>query len=429
MQRVVINGYTSEFKLVEAGVPQGSILGPLLFLIYINDIVRELNCNVRLFADDTSLYIVVENPVTAANLLNNNLRRVHSWAGIWLVDFNASKTESMLLTRKRNRPIHPNLIMDNTILKEVVTHKHLGLIFSQNCGWQAHIEDILKKAWQRINIIRAFKFKLDRASLERMYISFVRPVLEYGGPIWDNCSKEDKSKIESVQIEAMRIVTGATKLCSIAKLYDDTGWETLQRRCYKQKLLIFYKMVHGLGPAYLNNLVPPLVQKHSRYLLRNARNISTLQCNSNLFYNSFLPSSIRDWNSLSDEIRNSQTFSIFKSKLNADGVKPPSYHNHGLRTLQIYHARLRLDCSSLNSHLHKKNIVESPLCICGDAETTKHYLLHCPQYHVPRNQVLNDYLHMPIKTLLKGDPHLSVEENENIFNAVQTFIARTGRFT
>ena len=210
MQRVVINGYTSEFKLVEAGVPQGSILGPLLFLIYINDIVRELDCNVRLFADDTSLYIVVENPVTAANLLNNNLGRVHSWAGIWLVDFNASKTESMLLTRKRNVPFHPNLIMDNTILKEVVTHKHLGLIFSQNCGWQAHIEDIVKKAWQRINIIRAFKFKLDRASLERMYISFVRPVLEYGGPIWDNCSKEDKSKIESVQIEAMRIVTGAT---------------------------------------------------------------------------------------------------------------------------------------------------------------------------------------------------------------------------
>ena len=311
MQRVVINGYTSEFKLVEAGVPQGSILGPLLFLIYINDIVRELGCNVRLFADDTSLYIVVENPVTAANLLNNNLGRVHSWAGIWLVDFNASKTESMLLTRKRNRPIYPNLIMDNTILKEVVTHKHLGLIFSQNCGWQAHIEDIVKKAWQRINIIRAFKFKLDRASLERMYISFVRPVLEYGGPIWDNCSKEDKSKIESVQIEAMRIVTGATKLCSIAKLYDDTGWETLQRRRYRQKLLIFYKMLHGLGPAYLNNLVPPLVQQHSRYLLRNARNISTLQCNSNLFYNSFLPSSIRDWNSLSDEIRNSQTFSIF----------------------------------------------------------------------------------------------------------------------
>ena len=89
-QRVVINGCTVEFKLVAAGVPQGSIFGLLLFLIYINDIVRELNCNVRLFADDTSLFIVVENPVPAVNILNNNLGRIHSWACDWLVDFNPS---------------------------------------------------------------------------------------------------------------------------------------------------------------------------------------------------------------------------------------------------------------------------------------------------------------------------------------------------
>ena len=75
------------------------------------------------------MYTVVENPVTAANLLNNNRGPVHSLAGVWLVDFNASKTESMLLTRKRNKPIHPDLIMDNTILKEVETHTHLCLIF------------------------------------------------------------------------------------------------------------------------------------------------------------------------------------------------------------------------------------------------------------------------------------------------------------
>ena len=130
-QRVVINGNASEFKLVEAGVPQGSILGPLLFLVYINDIVRELDCNVRLFADDTSLYIVVENPLHA---LNNNLGRIYKWAGVWLVDFNATKTKFMLLTRKRIQIVHPDLIMDNTILREVDTHNHLGLIFSQDCG-------------------------------------------------------------------------------------------------------------------------------------------------------------------------------------------------------------------------------------------------------------------------------------------------------
>ena len=110
-----------------------------------------------------------------------------------------------------------------------------------------------------------------------MYISFVRPVLEYGGPIWDNCNKEEKSKLESVQTEAMRIVTGATKLCSIEKVYKDTGLETLQTRRNKHKLQIFYKMGNRIGPNYLNNLVPPLVQDNSRYSLRNARNVSTIR--------------------------------------------------------------------------------------------------------------------------------------------------------
>ena len=169
-------------------------------------------------------------------------------------------------------------------------------------------------------------------------------------------------------------------------------------------------MVHGLAPSYLNNLVPPLVQKNSQYSLRNARNMQTLQCNTNLFYNSFLPSAIRGWNNLSDDLRKSPSFSVFKSKLYAERNKPPSYHNHGLRTLQVYHTRLRLECSSLNSHFYKKKIVESPQCSCGAAETSKHYLLNCPNYTILRNQVLNNYLHMPIKTLLSGDPQLSGEE-------------------
>ena len=97
----------------------------------------------------------------------------------------------------------------------VDSHKHLGLIFSNDCSCNTHIEEITKKAWQRINILRAFNYKLDSNSLERMYSSFIRPVLEYGGTIRDNCTIEDKSRIASIQIEAITIVTGATKLCSI----------------------------------------------------------------------------------------------------------------------------------------------------------------------------------------------------------------------
>ena len=89
-QRVVINGQASKWAYVQAGVPQGSILGPLLFLIYINDIVNELRASVRLFADDTSLYIIVDTPNSAALVLNNDLRYITAWAAEWLVDFNAS---------------------------------------------------------------------------------------------------------------------------------------------------------------------------------------------------------------------------------------------------------------------------------------------------------------------------------------------------
>lgn len=428
-QRVVINGQASSLQVVKAGVPQGSILGPLLFLIYINDIVETLNCNVRLFADDTSLFVIVENPITAADILNNNLIFVSNWASQWLVTFNPSKTESMVITRRRNKPSHPDLIMNNTKVTEVKNHKHLGITFSSDCNWHPHIIGIVNKAWQRINVIRSFKFKFDRNTLERMYITYVRPILEYSSVVWDNCSNEDKQLLESVQIEAMRIVTGATKLCSIAKLYNDTCWETLQARRQKQKLLIFYKMVHGLAPEYLNNVVPPLVQEQSRYALRNARDVAPIFANTNLYSNSFLPSAIRDWNKLSDDIRNSQSFSIFKTKLSGSRFKSPSYYNYGDRGMQVYHARLRLGCSSLKSHLYSKNLIDSPLCTCGEPETVKHYLATCPNYTLLRNETLSQVIHLPIKTLLSGNPTLSVQENENIFSAIHAFLARSGRFT
>ena len=126
------------FFNVQAGVPQGSILGPLLFLIYINDIVLELNYSIRLFADDTNLYIVVENPVTAANILNWNLLTFHSLAKQWLVDFNAIKTETMVASRKRHKPHHPDLIMDNVVLQEIIRHRHLGITFSSDLTWHNH---------------------------------------------------------------------------------------------------------------------------------------------------------------------------------------------------------------------------------------------------------------------------------------------------
>ena len=427
-QRVVINGKTSSYLKVPAGVPQGSILGPLLFLVYINDIVSELNCSIRLFADDTSLYIVVENPNASATLLNSSLGNIHSWSKDWLVEFSPPKTDSMVLSRKRLKPYHPPLIMNNVVIKEVDRHRHLGITFSSDLNWHNHIIEITTKTWQRLNILRAFKFRFDRKSLERMYISFIRPTLEYSGVVWDNCSNQDKKLIESIQIEAIRIVTGATKLCSIGKLYDDTGWESLEARREKQKLIIFFKMVHGLCPDYLNQLVPDLVQSRSQYSLRNSNNMTTIHTNSLLYYSSFLPSAVRAWNNLSNELKTSTSLTEFKRRLSECRNKPPNYFYYGNRVAQIYHARLRLECSALRNHLFKKNLVDSPLCICGTPETSKHFLLDCPNYHLIRTRTLSEFLHLPVKFLLSRDPRLSENENVRIFEAVHKYIIQTKRF-
>ena len=110
---VILPGVSSDWSKILAGVPQGSVLGPLLFLIYINDTVNEIGSNIRLFADDTSLFMIAGNPVISAEQLNADLVKILQWAETWLVSFNPTKTESLLISRKINRPLHPPLYMQN----------------------------------------------------------------------------------------------------------------------------------------------------------------------------------------------------------------------------------------------------------------------------------------------------------------------------
>ena len=141
--------------------------------------------------------------------------------------------------------------MQDQQVAEVTSHKHLGLHLSNDCTWHNQIEFIKEKAWVRLNLMRKFKYELDRRSLEIIYISFIRPILEYGDVVWSNCNQQEKQELEKIQIEAPRIVTGTTKLVSIQALYDETVWETLESRRYKHKLVLFYKMQSMISPLYL----------------------------------------------------------------------------------------------------------------------------------------------------------------------------------
>ena len=338
-QRVVLPVASSSWKTIKAGVPQGFIHGPLLFLVYINDIVGDIRCKIRLFADDTSLYIIVDNPTEAAQLLNSDMEKIHSWAKKWLVSFSPAKSESLLFSRKINKPYHSPIVMNNQIITEVNTHKHLVLTLS-NCTWHEHLAKIKAKTWQRINIVRKLKFVLDRKSLQTIYFSFIRSLLEYTDVVWDNCTQYEANELEKIQNEAARIVTGATRLVSVDLLYTETGCDTLISRRNKHTIITFHKMLNGLPPLYLSALSPPTVGANVPYNLHNQNRLQTIHCHSQLYYNSFLPSALRTWNGLSEDTRNINSTASLKCHLNANLNPSPRYYNEGKRLGQILHSRL-----------------------------------------------------------------------------------------
>ena len=426
-QRVLYAGSSSSWSSINAGVPQGSILGPLLFLVYINDITTDINANIRLFADDTSLYIVVDHPDTASTVLNRDLQTVYSWSQTWLVSFNPVKSKSMLFSRKIKKPVHPQLHMNNIAIEHVESHKHLGITLSSDAKWTQHISLMLGKAWKRIGLLRSLKHHLNRPCLEKMYMSFIRPLLEYGDILWDNCTNQQKSDIESVQNEAARIVSGATKYCNIQSMLAELKWETLADRRKKHKLITLYKMNHTISPQYLIDLLP--AHEQTRYNLRTANNIPSITARTQLYQNSFLPATIREWNNLPLNVRNLPTLNAFKQALKSNICKPKAIFSFGPRNAQILHTRLRLGCSSLNYDLHRRSIADSPLCRCGSVETVDHFLLHCPLLADIRIRFFTNMPCAPIyQNLLFGNDASSIEQNKIIFSLVQEYIIASRRF-
>ena len=111
--------------------------------------------------------------------------------------------------------------MNDIMLKEIDMHEHLGLLFTNTCDWSKHVVNISEKASIRLNRLRALKFRVSRKSLGKIYFAYIRPLLEYSDAVWDNCSTATKKQIDAIHIEAARIISCATKLCSIDKLFSE----------------------------------------------------------------------------------------------------------------------------------------------------------------------------------------------------------------
>ena len=130
-QRVVLNGQSSKRSLVEAGVPQGSILGSLLFLVYINDLPQGLHCNAKLFADDTVLFSTITSPAISSSNLNEDLLKITQWAYQWKLSFNSGITkqaQEIIFSRKKNDTSHPSLYFNNAQIQVQSVQKYLGLL-------------------------------------------------------------------------------------------------------------------------------------------------------------------------------------------------------------------------------------------------------------------------------------------------------------
>ena len=178
-------------------------------------------------------------------------------------------------------------------------------------------------------------------------------------------------------------------------------------------------------------LLPPRVQQFSRYPLRNSEDFAISVTRIATYYNSFLPTALRDWNVLSPDAQNTPTLNSFKHTLRNNQILVPKYFDtlHVSQIVQILHNRIRLECSSLNSHLFKNNLIDNQVCSFGSIETTSHFFFSCPRYTAHRQQYLSNPPHeLSVSLLLRGDPNQPCSVSNIILKHAQPYLLVTKRF-
>jgi hypothetical protein len=447
--RVVINGQNSDWRSTTAGVPQGSILGPLLFLVFINDITANIESDIHLFADDTSLMDIIDNYALTYAKLNRDLHRLSLWSKRWLVTFNPSKTVYLQISRKLFPSPKPILRLNGQIINEVKTHKHLGLTFNTTLTWTDHIGNLVSKSSQCIGLLRRISRDVPRQCLEILYKAMIRPLLEYADVVFDGCSDTNAQRLESTQRQAALTCTGAYKHTSHTKLLQELGWTDLALRRKHHRLGIMYKIQTQIAPPYLRSVCPPLTRDRTSYNLRTSDNITTPHQRTSTYQQSFYPHTIKDWNNLDRNTRNSTSITNFKDKLKkSTGAVTNKLFHHNSARAAINHTRMRLGLSALSSQRHDYKHIDKPTCkTCGaKSEDPTHYFLLCPTYSAHRPTLLQEtcnilftydiqvdftsraFRKFYITTLLQGTQTITMDDNKKIFNFVQTYIQQSQRF-
>ena len=316
-QQVVVDGATSTQCMVVSGVPQGSVLGPLLFSIYINGITEisiSANSYRVLYADDVLLYRGIAEPKEDLCKVQSDIDELERWSKEQLLQMNPSKCKHMMVS-KRHR-INPSdgvlLHLGGTTMGEVESFKYLGILLHKHLTWSEHISGVCNKARQILGLIyRQFYNNSSSSTMKQLYLSLVRPHLEYACQLWDPYVQNDINKLESVQKFALKLISHRWD-ASYQELTRLVNVPMLSTRRLHLKLAQVYKVLHGLC-----DFPEDIFQIQLAHSSRLAR-AQTLHCpfaRTNYYYNSFVPSSIRAWNSLEETLVLTPSLQSFKLAL------------------------------------------------------------------------------------------------------------------
>ena len=311
-QRVIVDGRSSGEDPVLSGVPQGTVLGPLMFLTYINDITLNLTSQIKLFADDALLFRPIKSEKDCKSL-QKDLNALETWSKRWKMTFNTSKCHVLRMTGKKTI-ITQNYKLGNEPLTTVSNHPYLGVEFDSKLSWNVQVQKVKAKGTKTLNMVRRnFTKGTNEKIREQIYTSLVRPTLEYGSVAWDPHQANRIQMLESVQNKGARYVTQEwSRYSSISEIKDKLGWCTLQQRRYVNRLSFFFKSVNNLH----GHSLPPYVTRQKR-ASKNHHTYSyhTLRARTDAYLHSFLPRTIRAWNMLPQEIVLAPSPESFRAQL------------------------------------------------------------------------------------------------------------------
>ena len=315
-QQCCINEQISSKKTITCGVPQGSILGPLLFLLYINDLPECLTSTTPcMYADDTQIFSSSYDANELVVKLNSDLAHVRNWLIENKLQMHPSKSKLMFIGSSynlNNKNSEQPVVVNNIPVSRTDTHKCLGVQMDEKLSWDSHIDMICKKASAGIGAMRRIKPFVPVDTLEKVYKSLVQPYFEYCSPLWDNCGKLLKDKLQRFQSRAARVLTGANYDMRSADIIETLSWDTLDARRIRAKSSLMYKILNDdTAPNLRNSFVKRNVDQTDYHLRSSATDLTLPKPKREFLKRSFKYSGAMLWNQLPSEAKLAESVHSF----------------------------------------------------------------------------------------------------------------------